>query len=255
MIDGVLLDLSGVLHVGTKALPRAVTALQRLRNSGLPLRFVTNTTRSTRGVVGQAMRRLGFDIDDEEIFTAPRAGRAYIDAHGLRPLLIIHPGVEQEFAGVAQQQPNAVLVGDAGEAFDYRHLNRAFRLLMEGAPLLALGRNRYFRDDDGFNLDAGPFVAALEYAADVRATVLGKPAVEFYHSAVDALGCPPERVVMVGDDVDADVLGAAAAGLRGILVRTGKYRASDEVALDGVGTVACADLAAAVEWILARAGD
>ena len=233
MVDGVLLDLSGVLHVGTRALPGAAAALQRLRGSGLPLRFVTNTTRNTRRVVGENLRRLGFAIDEHEIFTAPRAARAYLEAQRLRPLLIVHPGVAQEFAGVVQENPNAVLLGDAGEAFDYGHLNRAFRLLMSGAPLLAMGRNRYFMDDDGLNLDAGPFVAALEYAAGVAATVLGKPAPEFYHAAVAALGCAPERVVMIGDDVDADVSGAAAAGLSGILVRSGKYRSGDERRLLG----------------------
>ncbi len=254
MVDGVLLDLSGVLHVGTHALPGAAVALRRLRDSGLPLRFVTNTTRTSRRVIGENLRRLGFAIDDNEIFTAPHAARAYLEAHRWRPLLIVHPGVAQEFAGVAQENPNAVLLGDAGEAFDYGHLNRAFRLLMAGAPLLAMGRNRYFMDDDGLNLDAGPFVAALEEAAGVAATVLGKPAAEFYHAAVAALGCAPERVVMVGDDVDADVSGAAAAGLNGILVRTGKYRNGDERRLVGERTTVCDDLTAAVEWILSQAG-
>ena len=252
MIDGVLLDLSGVLHVGNTPLPGAVTALQRLRDSGVALRFVTNTTRSTRAMVASKLRGMGFALADEEIFTAPRAACEYLAAHALRPLLLVHPGVLAEFDGVAQEEPNVVLLGDAGDSFDYHHMNAAFRLLMAGAPLLAMGRNRYFMDDDGLNLDAGPFVAALEYAAGVKASVLGKPAPAFYQAAVAALGCEAQHVVMVGDDVEADVLGAAAAGLQGILVQSGKYRAGDEARLEGHTTRLLPDLAASVEWILAQ---
>ncbi len=254
MINGVLLDLSGVLHVGSTPLPGAVAALQRLRASGMALRFVTNTTRSTRSAVANRLRAMGFELADDEIFTAPRAACDYLAAHALRPLLLVHPGVTAEFSGLTQDDPNVVLLGDAGEAFDYRHMNRAFRLLMAGAPLLAMGRNRYFMDDDGLNLDAGPFVTALEYAAGVTATVLGKPAPTFFHAAVAALGCDAREVVMVGDDVEADVLGAAAAGLQGILVKSGKYRAGDETRLDGRHTHLLPDLADSVEWILARRG-
>ena len=252
MVKGVLLDLSGVLHVGNTALPGAVEALLRLRASGLPLRFVTNTTRSTRRAVAGKLRDMGFDVADEEIITAPRAAREHLQRHGLRPLLLVHPGVAEEFADVPQLEPNVVLLGDAGEAFDYRHMNVAFRLLMDGAPLLAMGRNRYFMDDDGLNLDAGPFVAALEYAAGVQATVLGKPATAFYHAAVAALGCRPEQVVMVGDDVEADVLGAVTAGLQGVLVRSGKYREGDEQRLTDRCAPAMANLTAVVEWVLAQ---
>jgi len=146
-IRGVLLDLSGVLYVGSGAVPGAPEALARLRGAGLPLRFITNTTRSTRKAIGEKLRRLGFEIEDDEIFTAPSAVRAYLAEHGLRPQLLIHPGLEPEFDEVDQHDPNAVVLGDAGEAFDYVHLNRAFRLLVDGAPLIAMGDNRYFAEE------------------------------------------------------------------------------------------------------------
>ena len=253
-IRGVLLDLSGVLYVGSTAVPGAPQALADLRDAGLPLRFITNTTRSTRQAMGEKLRGLGFAIEDEEIFTAPSAVRAYLEAHDLRPQLLIHPGLEPEFAEVDQHDPNAVVLGDAGQTFDYAHLNRAFRLLMEGAPLIAMGDNRYFAEDDGLSLDIGPFVRALEYAAATEAVVLGKPAKAFFHSAVEALGCATSDVVMVGDDAISDVQGALDAGLQAVLVKTGKYRENDESRIEREGVGLAEDFPACVAAMLDSRG-
>jgi len=176
--------------------------------------------------------------------------RNYLEKKRLSPYLLVHPDLETEFSGLISAEPNAVLVGDAAHAFTYENMNAAFRLLLEGAPLLAMGVNRYFLEVDKFILDAGPFVAALEYATGTQATVLGKPSREFYREAVASLGCDPGETVMVGDDVEADVIGAIEAGLEALLVRTGKYRAGDEQKL--AGKAACvADIGEAVERILA----
>jgi HAD superfamily hydrolase (TIGR01458 family) len=252
-IEGVLLDLSGVLYVGETVVPGALEAVERVRASGLPLRFLTNTTRMTRARVHARLSALGFGIEASEIFTSPGAVRSQLVAEGLRPLLLIHPGLEPEFADLDCEAPNAVVLGDAGDGFTYAALNRAFRMLMDGAPLLAMGDNRYFRESDGLSLDIGPFVKALEYAAGVEARVLGKPARDFFHGAVAELGCAPEACVMVGDDAHADVEGALAAGLRGVLVRTGKYRSGDEDQIALPGAVTLDDIAAAVDWILGEA--
>ena len=118
-----------------------------------------------------------------------------------------------------------VVVGDAGDRWTYGSMNRAFRLLVGGARLLALERDRYWRDADGLALSAGPFVAGLEYAAGVTAEVVGKPSPAFFRLALADLGVPADRAVMVGDDVATDIGGARAAGLAAFLVRTGKFRA------------------------------
>jgi HAD superfamily hydrolase (TIGR01458 family) len=249
MIKGVLLDLSGTLYQGRDILPGALAAVERLVAAGLPLRYVTNTSRSPARAVWQKLRQFGFPIDQRQIFTAPRAVRAYLVERQLRPLLLIHPELEEDFSDLPRERPNAVVVADAAESFSYANLNRAFRLLLDGAPLLAAGDNRYFRDQDGMSLDAGPFVRALEYAADCRALVLGKPDPAFFHTALADFDCRPDEVLMVGDDVQADVNGALKAGLQGALVRTGKYRDNDERALVGEAWV-CADLHQVVERIL-----
>ena len=250
MIEGVLLDLSGVLYVGDAALPGAAQALDRLRGTGLPIRFVTNVTRKPFGEILEQLHAMDFEIAPDELLTAPRAARAYITSRELRPYLLIHPALEEEFADLDTELPNAVLLGDAEDRFDYAHLNRAFRVLMEGGPLLAMGNNHYFQDRDGLSLDIGPFVAALEYATDRTAVILGKPSAAFYTVAVDSLGCNAGHAIMVGDDALADVEGALAAGLQGILVRTGKYRPGDEDKIGEPGAHAVADFVAATEHIL-----
>lgn len=248
-IRGVLLDLSGTLYQGREAIPGAREAVARLTDAGLPVRYVTNTSRLPASVLGQRLRQLGFAIDRQQIFSAPRAVREVLLERQLRPYLLIHPELEEEFSDLPRERPNAVVVADAAEAFSYANLNRAFRLLLDGAQLLAVGDNRYFRDGDALSLDAGPFIRALEYAADCRAQVLGKPDPAFFHAALAGFDCRPDQVLMVGDDVAADVNGALKAGLQAALVQTGKYREGDEQSLVGEAWV-CPNLAAVVERLL-----
>lgn len=254
MIAGVLLDLSGVVYVGDKLLPGAKEALRRLHDAAIPVRFVTNTTRSTRQAIIERLSRMGQSVDPDALFTAPVAAHAYIESHGLSPHLLIHPCLESEFADLPDNEPDAVLVGDAGEGFNYQNLNTAFRHLMNGARLLSMGDNRYFQETEGLSLDIGPFVAALEYATGTKATVLGKPAAEFFCAALAGLGCRADEAVMVGDDAVADVDGALTAGLQGVLVKTGKYRPGDEDMIQSAGAQVVDDIGAAVDWILANRG-
>jgi HAD superfamily hydrolase (TIGR01458 family) len=139
---------------------------------------------------------------------------------------MVSPGVLEDFAGIenTDESPDAVVVGDIGEQFGYSRLNRAFRLLLGGACFVTLARNRYYRAADGLVLDQGPFVAALEYACGREAVLVGKPSPEFFRPALELLGVSAEKTAIVGDDLDVDVGGGQACGLRGILVRTGKFR-------------------------------
>jgi HAD superfamily hydrolase (TIGR01458 family) len=249
MVKGVLIDLSGTVHIGDRAIPGAAEAIRRLQERGVPLRFVTNTSRKTRALLHADLERMGFSVPQAHIYSAPLAVRRYLEEHGLRPYLLIHPNLVPEFAGLSQQDPNAVVVGFAQHAFTYEVLNRAFRLLKNGAPLLASGRSRYFQGGDGLELDAGPFVAALEYAAETESLVLGKPSPGFFLGAVAELGCRPDEAVMVGDDAVSDVGGALAAGLSAVLVQTGKYRPGDEERVGRPGAFLARDITAALEKI------
>ncbi|HAO33525.1 MAG TPA: TIGR01458 family HAD-type hydrolase [Candidatus Competibacter sp.] len=250
MIHGVLFDLEGVLSIGGYPLPGSREALLSLRAAGIPMRFITNSTRLTRGAIVNRLGCMGLEIEPSHLFSPVVAARNYLISRKLTPHLLVHPNIHSEFADLLGPPPDVVLIGDAGSNFDYGALNHCFRLLLDGLPLLAMGCNRYFRDDGGLNLDLGPFVAALEYAAELEAIILGKPASEFFLAAVNSLELPPQDVVMVGDDAEMDVRGALAAGLRGVLVRTGKYRHGDEAKVEPLGGRVFDDIDAVVDYIL-----
>lgn len=250
MVRGVLFDLGGVLYIGERLLPGAQDALISLQAAGIPTRFITNTTRVSRHRIFTKLKHLGLHIPERHIFTPAMAARQYLRQHELTPYLLVHPNLQSEFKDLVDDSANAVLMGDAGHAFTYEALNMVFRLLLEGAPLLAMGKNRYFRESDGMSLDIGSFVVALEYAAGIEAVILGKPAPAFFQAAVDSLNLPPEEVAMVGDDAVADVAGGMAVGMQGILVCTGKYQPGDEVEVKSRGARVVADIDEAVDYIL-----
>ncbi len=251
MIKAALFDLSGVLYTGEEALPGALDAIERLENVSLPMRYLTNTTRSPRHVILSRLAAMGFRIDKNDLFTAPIATHEYLSSNKLSPFLLVHPDLKQDFSDLLDDKPNAVVLGDAAEAFTYENMNLAFRLLMEGVPLIAMGKNLYFKEADGFSLDMGPYVNALEFAANTEAIVIGKPAKAFFNGAVSSLGCLAHDVVMVGDDVGSDVIGGLEAGLQGILVKTGKYRSGDEDQLQGRG-LCLEDISAVADYILEK---
>jgi HAD superfamily hydrolase (TIGR01458 family) len=230
-----LLDLDGTLYAGGAAIPGAIGVLERLRARGTPFRLVTNTTSRSRAMLVERLAGYGFAVAPEEIFTATLAGIELIRTAGHRRIAAFVPEgaladmAALELCGGTSGRPrtpaDVVVVGDLGERWSYALLQEAFEQLLGGAALLALSRDRYFLQGERLVLDAGPFVAALEYAAGRAATVAGKPSAAYFAAAVRSLGLEPgAHVAMVGDDLWSDVEGAQRAGLQGWLVRTGKFR-------------------------------
>lgn len=230
-VKGVCFDIAGVLVDNGRLLPGAVDTLAALDARHLPYRLLTNTSRRPQAAILAELRALGLTIEPGQLFAAPRVVADAARARGLRPYLLVHPDILGEFAGLDVSAPNAVVLCDAADGLSYRNLDQAFALLKAGAPLLAVGLNRYFQGRERLELDAGPFVRALEYAAGVEAEVIGKPGRAMFDLAVASMGVDAADVLMIGDDLEADILGAASAGLRAVLVRTGKYRADDEARL------------------------
>jgi HAD superfamily hydrolase (TIGR01458 family) len=230
-MPAILLDIDGVLHVSGEPIPSAPDAVRRLRDGGHPLRLVTNNTTRSRTQLGSELRALGFDVDESEIETTPVAAARLLA--GRRVLALTMAAIHSDLEGhveLVEEDADVVLVGGAdesdetGRVFAYENLNRAFAELRGGARLVALHKNAWWQTSRGPLLDAGAYVAGLEYAAGVEADVVGKPTGAYFESALAGLGADAEETVMVGDDVESDVRGAKAAGLRAILVRTGKFR-------------------------------
>ncbi|XP_027055012.1 haloacid dehalogenase-like hydrolase domain-containing protein 2 [Pocillopora damicornis] len=250
-IRGVLIDLSGTIHVENSVIPGSIQALKRLRESGVTVRFVTNTTKESKGTLLKRLTGIGFDIQAEEVFTSLTAARRLIDQRSLRPMLLLQSDAIEDFKGVDVNDPNAVVVGLAPDCFNYEILNKAFRLLLEGCPLIAIHKVRYYKKGDGLALGPGPFVTALEFATDVKAEVVGKPQASFFRQALSEIGCDVQSAVMIGDDARDDIGGAESIGIKGFLVQTGKYRDGDEHHLEKPPFAVCKDFSAAVDQILA----
>lgn len=229
-IRGLVVDLEGTLYEGNAVLPGAREALENLRAAAVPMRFLTNTTSKPRSAIVARLEGMGLGIEPDHIFTAPRVAAEVLRAKGVhRAHLLLDEEVFADLEGIepVERDAQAVVVGDLGESFTSERLNRAFRLLLDGAEFYALAENRFYRHAEGLRLDVGAFVRALEYATRRRAILLGKPAPAFFATAVAALGLAAAEVASIGDDLESDVGGGQSAGLRGVLVRTGKFREDD----------------------------
>lgn len=249
-MQAILFDLDGVFYQDEQPLPGALQALDWVRTQGIAHLFLTNTSSRPRSAIVAKLAAMGIEVGAEELLTPPLAAVEWARREDVGPLaLFVAPATREEFVGLervpddAEAGATAVVVGDLGAGWDFATLNRAFRLLMaDDARLVALGMTRYWRAEDGLRLDAGPMVAALSYASGREPLVLGKPATAFFQVALEKLGVSADQALMIGDDIIGDVQGAQQAGLRGVLVRTGKFRPADlergvapDGILDGVG--------------------
>lgn len=226
-VNGLLLDLNGVFYVGNRILPGAQAAIAALQTSGLPHRYVTNNTTQSTQSMSQSLAAMGLAIAPSEIITVASAAVMYLRQMGKPKIYpLVAEDAKQDFAEFtwSDTDANVIVVGDIGDDWNYRLMNRAFRLMMKGAQLIALHRGKYWQWEAGLQLDIGAFVAGLEYATDQTAIVAGKPSPFFYQMALEQLGMPAAEVAMIGDDLEADVKGAQDAGMKGVVVKTGKYR-------------------------------
>ena len=251
----ILLDVDGVLHVSGEPIPGAVEAVEQLRRDGHRLRFVTNSTTRSRTQLGEELRQLGFTLEDDELQTVAAAAARLLQ--GKRVLALTMHAIVGDLDGIelVGEGADAVLLGGADETpetnlvFSYMNLGRAFHELEMGADLYCLHRNRWWQTKHGPMLDGGAFVAGLEYAADTEAIVLGKPSTAYFEAALNALDADPSLTWIVGDDIESDIAGAQAHGMKTVLVRTGKFRpdAVEETRIRPDGIIS--SIAQLPEWL------
>ncbi len=227
-IQGVLLDIDGTLMTGNDPIPGADTAIRFLQEKNIPYRFISNGTRRSRKNVLKKLERIGVNVSVHEIYTPAIAAIRYLTDHSIKACnLLVTTDLMEDFleAGIIHDpKAGTVVVGDAGDQFTYASMNAAFRSLMQGGSLIALEKDRYWKDVDGLSLSAGPFVAALEYSTGCTPLILGKPSPEFFKAAIKDWKVKKNRVLMIGDDIMTDVRGAQDAGLLGAITFTGKFR-------------------------------
>jgi HAD superfamily hydrolase (TIGR01458 family) len=225
-IKGFLIDLDGVVYIEDQTIPGAVETVNWLRRQGYPIRFLTNTTMRSRKSLVAKLLRFGVHAEPGEMFsTAVIAARWLADKGVARVQLLLTEDAQEDFAGfdITDKQPEIVVVGDMGSAFTFDVLNSAFLSVKAGARLIALQKSRYWRTKSGLAIDAGAFVAALEYATETEAELIGKPNRPYFETALADIGLDAAQAGMIGDDVHTDIIGAQALGMPTILVRTGMY--------------------------------
>ena len=228
---GLLVDIDGVLTVSWAPIAGATDAMQTIRDAGVPVVFLTNTTSVTHTEIAGSLRRAGFAVEPGEILTAPAMTAALLrrEYPHARCMVVGAGDVTGDLGDVALvdagEDPDVVVLAGAGPEFDYATVNRVFRLALGGTPIVAMHRNLSWATSDGLQLDTGAFLGAIEQAAGIEATTVGKPSPACFRAALDLLGMGAGDTLMVGDDLDADVLGAQDVGISGVLVRTGKFRA------------------------------
>ena len=259
-MTAILLDIDGVLHVSGDPIPGAGDAVRALRAEGHRLRFVTNNTTRARTGLARDLRAIGIELGEDEISTTPIAAGKLLE--GMRVLALTMSSVREDLAAhvtLVEDDAEAVLLGGAdetpetGEVFAYEKLNLAFAALRAGARLVCLHKNRWWQTGNGARLDAGAFVAGLEYAAQVEAEIVGKPTAAYFEAALADLDSTPSEAVMVGDDVEADIGGAKQVGMRGVLVRTGKFRPAALEEADPQPDAVIGSIAELPAWIEAEA--
>ena len=225
-IQGFLIDLDGVFYIEDQPISGGAESVNWLRRQGFPIRFLTNTTMHSRDTLVAKLSRFGIQAETGEMFsTAVVAAKWLADKGVSRVQLLLAEDAQKDFAGfeITDSQPEVVVVGDLGAQFNFDILNSAFLSVKAGAYLVALQRGRYWQKKSGLAMDAGAFVVALEYATETAAELIGKPNRAYFDVALADIGFDPSRVAMIGDSIDADIIGAQAVGMPTILVRTGQY--------------------------------
>lgn len=235
-LSAILFDMDGVIYNDRTLIPGAVDTIEWARKQGIPFLFVTNTSSRGRHALVEKLAGFGIAALENEVLAPPAAAADWLRSQGDVPVaLFVRAKARSEFAGLnllpdsAETGARYVVIGDLEDGWTFQTINRAFRLLHSSreCELIALGMTKYWLASDGLRLDVAPFVAALEHATGKKALVFGKPSALFFQAAAERLHVPLGEIVMIGDDVETDVGGAQRAGLKGVLVRTGKFRPLD----------------------------
>ena len=238
-IKGLLLDITGVLYEsndqGGTPISGSIEALRKLKETPeIKLRLCTNETQITKVCLSEKLNKLGFDsITPEMIFSPGPAVREILHERNLRPFLLVHPDAHMDYEGISIEDPNCVVLGDAGEYFTYENMNKAFHVLtskpQQEMSFFSLGFGSYYKYNGVLALDVAPFAKALEFASGIQPEIVGKPSPLFFNSVINGMQLQPQDCVMIGDDIISDVGGAQYCGIRGIQVRTGKFKPEWEI--------------------------
>ena len=236
-ISGFISDLDGVAYRGDAPIESAVRAFRSWHEAGIPYAFVTNNSTKTAEEFSAKLNGMGIPIGPERVVTtaAVAADRASkLLPPGSRVLVIGADSLRRSVAAkgfeLADRNVAAVVAG-LDRSFTFEKLALAQAALLNGAIFIGTNPDAMLPHGDGYEPGAGSILKAIETASGVAPVIIGKPQPDLLLIALSVLGTPAESTLMIGDQVDTDILAAAAAGLKSILVRTGVPQAGPFAAL------------------------
>lgn len=209
----------------------------RLVEHGYKFCLITNDCTTAKRLLAQKLNDFGYDcVSPDKIVSPAPVACQYLIQNQLRPRLHIWDGVIEDFEPILEKirdanlAPNCLVVGDVMHKLSRDYMDKSLELMLNSSDrhIISLGAGRYYKDAGRLRIDTGAYVAAFEYCLGVEAVNVGKPSEAFFREALDVVGGSIEDTIMIGDDIVSDVGGAQKLGMRGFLVRTGKYRQSDE---------------------------
>lgn len=229
-IKAFLFDLDGTLTVDGAPIPGSAEVLAYLKAKGLPVRICTNTTTMSNITMSRRLQQIGLPIEPTEVFSAPSAAADFLrQKKVLSCFKLLSEDVKRDFVEFAESDhnPDWIVIGDIGESWDYALMSKLFTFVMNGSKIIALHKGRYWLSEGRLKIDIGAFVTGIEFATGVEAHIVGKPSPDFYKLALASVNCVANQVCMIGDDLINDVQGAQNCGIKGILVKTGKYHQNE----------------------------
>ena len=232
---GILLDLEGVIYEGSRLIDGSIETINKLLAHGFNIKYLTNTTTTSRRLVFEKLIQFQLPLIEPDIFSPAIAANIFLKKKNIsRISLFTNQSLQEDFADfvIDDLRPEAIILGDLYKEFSWEKLNKAFQIILEANPLIiALHKNRYCKRENKLGLDLGPFVAALEYATSKKSVLIGKPEKNFFNLAIEDIKLKNEEVLMIGDDIIADIGGAKNILLKTIQVKTGKFQKKDETNL------------------------
>lgn len=225
--SAVLSDLDGVVYRGEEAIPGAVERFRLWQKRGVPYCFVTNNAEKSPAEVAEKIRRLGIDCGPRQVVTSAEvaldyAGRTYPAGSGA--YVIGSPSLKARVAAAGfppVETGASIVIVALDRQFNYAMMTTALRNILDGAELIGTNPDVIRPIAGGFEPGTGAIVEAIAKSARVSATILGKPAAAILHMALDVLGADPADAIMLGDQIETDILAARNAGVRSVLVETG----------------------------------
>ncbi|MEW5826547.1 MAG: HAD-IIA family hydrolase [Candidatus Bipolaricaulota bacterium] len=247
-----LVDIDGVLTRGSAGLPGAAEALRALESAAPTLLLSNNSTRSRRELA-QHLQALGFSVDPAGVLPSSTLAAHYLlqEIGPTRVWVVGEAGLREELVAAghevaARPEDAAWLIVGMDRNLTYKTLDAALHAMLAGARFLATNEDATFPTSDGVVPGAGAIVGALRGMGFAPHAVMGKPSPHALEIALRKLGRPPEQVLMIGDRLDTDIAGAAAAGMDSALVLCGVTREADVPRSAAGPTWIAADLAALV---------